>query len=170
MSLQNFRYCPRCQVALVTKEQDQTTYKQCPHCGHRQYQEPKVSVVARIAHRNKLLLIQRAVNPRLGHWGFPGGFLNVNEMPEAALKREVREETSLTISVKALLEIFPMEGRGPGIPGIVLAYDCACLSNPESARAADDAKQVRWCGPGQIPVPIAFSSTQYMIQQWLRQG
>ena len=172
MSLQDYRYCPRCRKAMITAGPNPGEYRRCLQCGFRQYQEPKVGVIARVVHANRLLMIQRAVNPGRGAWGFPGGFLNVDEMPESALKREVGEETGLTIAVQKLLDIFPMEGRGPGIPGIVLAYGCDCLGNPDTIRAADDAMQARWCLPDQIPQPIAFESTGSLIRQWQqhRQG
>ncbi len=169
MSFASHNYCPRCQTPLCTAHESHVTYKHCAQCGYRHYQEPKVSVIARIVHAKRILLIQRAVNPNRGAWGFPGGFLNVNEMPITALQREVREETSLDIAVQTLLGIFPMEGRGPGIPGIVLAYACICLSDPEDLRPADDAQQARWCTTHQMPTPIAFTSTRELIQQWQQQ-
>ncbi len=169
MSLQAYKYCPQCRSDMRTVHQNPGTYKHCLHCGYRYYQEPKVSVIAHIVHSDRLLMIQRAVNPGLGAWGLPGGFLNVDEMPATALQREVMEETALTIAVERLLDIFPMEGRGPGIPGIVLAYGCVCQSDPASLRAGDDAMQARWCRVDQIPQPIAFASARTLIRQWQQQ-
>lgn len=162
-----FRFCPSCTSPLVPDAGAVCLH--CRACGFRHYREPKVSVIGRISHGNRLLLIQRAVEPGLGQWGFPGGFLNVDEMPAQALVREVQEETGVQIEVQALLDIFPMEGRGPGIPGLVLAYAAVCASDPDQARAGDDARCVRWCRHDQIPAPVAFRSTRRLLAQWQAQ-
>ena len=143
------------------------TYLLCDSCEFRFYREPKVSVLARIEHKGSLLFIKRAVEPGLGCWCFPGGFLNYGETPEQALKRETLEETALNIQVKGILAVFPMEGRGMPVPGIVLAYRALCLGNPNAARAGDDAADIRWCKPTDLPLPLAFQSTSNLITDWL---
>ncbi len=45
---------------------------------------------------NAILLAKRAVEPAKGHWGLPGGFIELNETPEEAAIRELKEETNLT--------------------------------------------------------------------------
>ncbi len=42
----------------------------------------------------KLLLTQKKSGPYKGLWGLPGGMIEFNETPEAALKREILEETA----------------------------------------------------------------------------
>lgn len=160
------RFCPCCAAPLTDATQGEAPCRHCQACGFRYYREPKVSVIGRVQAGHRLLFIQRAVAPGVGQWGFPGGFLNVDEMPEEALIREVREETALAIEVRALLDIYPMEGRGSGIPGIVLAYDAACLDDPDAARAGDDAGQVLWCDGSRVPSPLAFASTRHLVARW----
>ncbi len=160
-------FCPQCATKLSQAAEAQVAYLHCRACGFRFYREPKVSVVARIEHAGQLLFIQRAIAPGLGQWCFPGGFLNFGETPEQALQRETREETSLEVGVGGILAVFPMEGRGTQVPGIVLAYAASCLGDPQSIQAADDAGDIRWCHPGNPPGPLAFRSTAQLIADWL---
>ncbi len=161
------RFCPQCATALAQDAEGSVSFLHCHGCGFRYYREPKVSVVARIEHGGRLLFIQRGVEPGLGKWCFPGGFLNFGETPEQALRRETREETSLDIQIQGILAVFPMEGRGPRVPGVVLAYAAFCLGDPEGVQAADDASDIRWCSPTEFPGPLAFRSTQALISDWV---
>ena len=45
---------------------------------------------------NRILLLEHVFRPDSG-WGLPGGFLNAGEQPEAALRRELREEIGIEV-------------------------------------------------------------------------
>ena len=45
----------------------------------------------------EVLLLNHVLRPGSG-WGVPGGFLNVFEQPEAAFRREVKEETGIDVT------------------------------------------------------------------------
>ena len=49
-----------------------------------------------INHENKVLLLDHVLRPASG-WGIPGGFINANESPVEAIRRELREEIGLEI-------------------------------------------------------------------------
>src|ERR1043166_9655771 len=46
--------------------------------------------------RGEVLLLDHLLRPKSG-WGPPGGFLERGEQPETALKREIKEETTLEL-------------------------------------------------------------------------
>ncbi len=48
--------------------------------------------------RGRILLLQHRFRPGSG-WGIPGGFIQPREQPEAAIRRELREEIGLEIEV-----------------------------------------------------------------------
>ena len=51
----------------------------CGQCGHVDYQNPKVVAGAVVALDGRVLLCRRAIEPRLGFWTFPAGFMELNE-------------------------------------------------------------------------------------------
>lgn len=163
MALEAYRFCPRCMAPLRSGRDGSVHYRFCPQCEFRIYAEPKVAVVARIERAGTVLLVRRAIEPGQGLWSLPGGFLNVDETPAQALRREVREETAVDIEPADLLGVFPMEGRGSGIPGIVLAYGAVCLSDPQTVLAGDDAADAQWCRPEHPPGPLAFAATRQLL-------
>ena len=46
----------------------------------------------------RLLLIERGNEPCKGQWAFPGGFMNIDETADDAARRELKEETGLTVA------------------------------------------------------------------------
>ena len=62
--------------------------------------------VAAIIFNNKgeLLLLNHILRPKF-NWGIPGGFINHGEQPEAALRRELREETGIELENVEMLRV-----------------------------------------------------------------
>jgi ADP-ribose pyrophosphatase YjhB (NUDIX family) len=55
-----------------------------------------------IVRDGKLLLLRRAIEPAVGRWAFPAGFVEPGETAEQAIVREVAEETQLAVEVRYL--------------------------------------------------------------------
>ena len=62
--------------------------------------------VAAIIFNNKgeLLLLNHILRPKF-NWGIPGGFINPGEQPEAALRRELREETGIELENVKMIRV-----------------------------------------------------------------
>ncbi|MGF7237522.1 MAG: NUDIX hydrolase [Frankia sp.] len=91
--------------------------------------------------QGRLLLIQRANAPGRGQWSLPGGRVEPGETDEAALVREMAEETGLEIVVGPLL------GRVERPAGDDAVYDIADhLAHVVSGvpLAGDDASDLGW--------------------------
>ena len=73
----------------------------------RRYPErPIVGVGAVIVQDGKVVLIRRRYEPLQGQWSLPGGGVEVGETLEAAVAREMLEETGLEVEVGPVIEVF----------------------------------------------------------------
>ena len=53
----------------------------------------------------KVLLLDHVFRPSPSGWGIPGGFVNENEQPEEALRRELCEEIGLQIESLEMVSV-----------------------------------------------------------------
>ena len=162
----NFRYCPFCASPVVEKVRFNALRPVCSACGFVQFHDPKVAVIALVLHEDRVLLIQRAVDPGKGEWSLPGGYMDAGEMPQEALQRELQEEVGLRIKIGELLEIFPMVGDEGERIGIVLAFQVEPSDSPEIPFVADDAQDAGWFSSDDIPAKLAFESTEMLLKNW----
>jgi ADP-ribose pyrophosphatase YjhB (NUDIX family) len=110
---------------------------------------PIVAVGAVIFDGDRVLLVRRGQEPLKGEWSLPGGAVEAGESLEAALAREVREETALDVEVGALVEVLDSirrdaDGRAE-YHYIIIDY--ACRPRPGSSTVpvrGTDAADVRW--------------------------
>lgn len=99
---------------------------------------PKHSVsVAGIVVREdgRVLVIRRDDN---GHWEAPGGVLELDESFEGGVRREVLEETGLTVEVERLTGVYKNLTHGI----VALVYRCRLLAG--DAHPTAEAREVRW--------------------------
>ena len=72
---------------------------------------PIVGAGVVIVDGDRVLLVKRAHEPLKGEWSLPGGAVEVGDAVEAALVREVREETCLDVTVGPVVEVLDRIGR-----------------------------------------------------------
>ena len=89
----------------------------------------------------RVLLVKRGRPPRKGAWSLPGGHVEGGETLEAAIVREVLEETGLTVRVTAPLGVVRLSGEGFRYE--IHEFRCS-IEGPSSAVAGDDAAEVAW--------------------------
>lgn len=163
----NYRYCPYCAAPLAVQERYGAQRPACPACGFTQFHDPKVAAVAQVTCGGRVLLVRRALNPGRGLWALPGGYVDAGELPEAALRRELREEVGLEVGGLHLLATFPLAGHPRGAQGFVLAYAAPLDSIALPALAAqDDVQEARWFAPDELPAELAFDSTARLLAEW----
>ena len=107
---------------------------------------PFLGVGALIFEGAKILLVERAKEPLKGYWSLPGGILETGEKLEAAIRREVLEETGLEVEPLSIFEIFerimPDAGGRPEYHYVLIDYLC----RPTGGRlqAASDVSRAEW--------------------------
>lgn len=133
----------------------------CPACGFVYYTDPKVAAGALLVEDRSVLLVRRTVDPYIGAWSIPAGFVNAFEDPAQAAARECREETCLEVQVDGLYEM--ITGREhPRGADIFLVYLAKRVGG--TLRAADDADGAAWFSLDDLP-QLAFQSTRRILEK-----
>ena len=162
------RFCPRCGHLLkpVQLPDDDRMRRICSVCGRIDYRNAKPCAGVLVVRDEQLLLVRRAVEPYRSCWDIPGGFLEVDELPNEGAMREVEEETGLEV---ALTELF-------GFYAGHYSYDhegIRCLNiyflgevTGGNEQPGDDAADLAWFGPEELPEAIAFKHAHRVLDDW----
>lgn len=101
-----------------------------------------VSVAAAIVDdHGRILALRRRDN---GHWEPPGGVLEMDESITGGLRREVEEETGLTI------EPGPLTGVYKNLPQGIVALVFRCTAVGGTLTPTAEAQDFKWLGPDEI--------------------
>jgi 8-oxo-dGTP diphosphatase len=121
----------------------------------------------------RLLLIRRGHEPGRGLWSIPGGRIEAGESDDAALVREVREETGLIVMPGRLLGSVRRAagGGGPdgsdGFDGAVLDIrDYAATITGGVLVAGDDADDAVWAGPAELATLPLTDGLLDVLRSW----
>jgi 8-oxo-dGTP diphosphatase len=154
-------YCFSCgsktEPRLVAKQ----VQRACPRCDRIFFRNPKVVVIALIEDGGRVLLGRRDIEPGRGLRGLPGGFVDWNEHPEAAVTRECAEEMLVEVEP---LELLPVQNIVLDEVGIVFLPYRARLIGGEPG-AGDEVQEIGWFTPNGLP-PVAFPSHRQVLQRW----
>jgi 8-oxo-dGTP diphosphatase len=145
-------YCPQCGHLLEEREAYGRLRPVCPNCGHVVFRNPKVAAGVIIARDGAILLNQRDIDPGLGKWGLPAGYVAI---------REVREETGLDVRLDALLGVYSNLERG-----VVLVIYCASVVGGALV-AGHETRAVDFFSPDALP-ELAFAQNVEIIADWLK--
>jgi ADP-ribose pyrophosphatase YjhB (NUDIX family) len=77
----------------------------CDKCGHKFHINPIPTVGAVVPRKDadEVLISTRGINPFKGKLETPGGFVDTNEAPREAIKRELKEELNLNLHIKEVI-------------------------------------------------------------------
>jgi ADP-ribose pyrophosphatase YjhB (NUDIX family) len=155
-----FRFCPRCGADRPADNAGQVPFR-CAACGLVYFFNPTVAAAAWLFDAaGRVLLFRRTHDPAKGKFAIPGGFVDIGETAEGALRREVREEVGLEVSDVRVLTSFPNRYlyREVTYPVVDLIFT-ATAGAPESARPLDAVSGIEWKHPTEIdPADLAFPS------------
>ena len=109
-----------------------------------------------------VLLVERGGEPFAGQWALPGGFVREAESLEAAARRELTEETGLTLSFFEQLYTFGAPDRDPRGRVITVAFYALVkeLAQPP-LRATGDAAAAKWFSEKDLPA-LAFDHREIL--------
>ncbi len=136
----------------------------CLDCGHIFYENPKIVVSSVVEHDGRVLLCRRAIQPRLGFWTLPAGYLEMGETLAEGAAREADEEACAHIEIEGVLALYSIAriGQVQVIHRARFAHDL-----PHVAPGAESL-DVRLFAPAEIPwTELAFPSVHWSLDAWL---
>jgi len=111
----------------------------------------------------RVLLIQRKHEPYTGKWALPGGFVEMDETLDAAVMRELAEETGLTNVRLEQFHTFGAPDRDPRGRTISVAFVALIDLKRRAVKAADDAEAVEWYTVDDLP-ELAFDHRDIILR------
>jgi ADP-ribose pyrophosphatase YjhB (NUDIX family) len=116
----SINFCSECGNSVDRKIPEGETLLRavCPACQTIHYQNPKVVAGSIPEWEDKILLCRRAIEPRLGLWTFPAGFMEMGESTEEAAARETLEEAHADIHIHSLFGLFSL----PHVSQVYVVY------------------------------------------------
>ena len=164
--MQPKQYCHYCSGALERKFIEGGNRLFCAACSQPIYENPiPATCVVVTAEQSRILLVKRNVEPKIGWWCLPGGFMELGETPEEAALRELREETGIQGRIERLIGV--CSDKSPQYETVLMVGYLAD-HNGDKPHPGDDAEEVRWFPFTDIP-PVAFTSHIYFIEKALNQ-
>ncbi|MGK2966433.1 MAG: NUDIX hydrolase, partial [Tepidiformaceae bacterium] len=141
------RYCMHCGQRLTSALPEGDTKRRlvCLDCGFIHYINPRpVAGTIPVDGEGRALLVRRAIEPKIGHWVFPGGYMDIGESAEEAAARETMEEACLEVANLRLLGVYTRQG--PGV--VVIVYEAEALG---VGAIGNETSEIGWFHPHEIP-------------------
>jgi len=130
-----------------------------PHSDREYPSRPIVGVGAVVLCGDSVLLIRRGHEPLRGEWSIPGGAVELNERLDAAVAREVLEETGVEVEVGSIVEVVDrirpdLDAGRPQFHYVLVDFLCRPASAAE--------------GAARTPLPLATASSDADEARWVR--
>jgi len=97
-------FCSECgeKVRVGVPEDDNRPRHICDACDTIHYHNPKIVAGTVPVYGDKVLLCKRAIEPRIGYWTLPAGFMENEETTAEAAARETWEEAQAKVDISHL--------------------------------------------------------------------
>lgn len=160
--MNTYKYCHLCGAACL---EGHTQPWKCSGCGNERFDNPRPTVdLALFNEEGQILISERAMEPAIGKFDLPGGFVEPKETLEEAVTREAHEELGLSAddyttpiySHSCISEYKYSEDHYD----ITAAIFYARILKPENIVAQDDAASVRFVSLDELDT-IDFSIADY---------
>jgi len=156
-------FCSHCgaRVELRVPDGDALPRHVCPACQTIHYLNPKMVVGCIPEWEDRILLCRRAIEPRLGKWTVPAGFMENGETTFDGAKRETLEEANARVDIVNLYALYNI----PHINQVYLLFRARLLDLDFSA--GSETLEVRLFDEADIPWgEIAFATVRNTLQHY----
>lgn len=136
----------------------------CADCGHIAYENPKIVVGSVVEHDGRILMCRRAIEPRMGFWTLPAGYMELGETLEEGAAREALEEAEAVIEIEGILGVFSIARIGQ--VQVIFRARLQDAATPAFGPGVESL-EVRLFAPEDIPWnEIAFPSVHWALHAW----
>jgi len=159
-----YRFCPRCGGDLERRVVKATEPQRlvCLNCSFIFYQDPKVVAGTIFTVDGGIALLKRGVEPALGKWVFPGGYVDRGESVQEAAIRETKEESQVDVKLGPLLNVYSY----PRSPNVIIVYTAQVVAG--ELAAGDESVEANLFAPTNIPWnELAFDSTKDALSDYI---
>jgi 8-oxo-dGTP diphosphatase len=159
-----WKSCPRCRSSLEIEGGEAS----CRSCGLTVHANPAPTASALLLDQEgRVLLARRANDPGAGKWDLLGGFVHEGEGALEALRRELREETGLTVEPEEFVGVYPDRYGDEGLYTFNLYWTARATGG--ELRLDDELAEVAWFAPDRIPPPeeFAFANVVEALREWI---
>lgn len=133
----------------------------CAHCGTIHYQNPRNVVGTVPVWGEQVLLCKRAIEPRLGWWTLPAGFMELGETTSQCAERETFEESGARVELQQLFSVQSV----PHVDQVHLFY--LAKMNEPVFEAGEESLEVRLFHEHEIPWDeIAFTTVSQTLRHF----
>jgi ADP-ribose pyrophosphatase YjhB (NUDIX family) len=159
------KFCPLCGAAMASRTilPEDAPRKVCIRCGFVLFPGPKLVAGCFVVDAGRVLLIRRGIEPAVGRWTFPGGYVDFGENTADAAVRETCEEVKMRVTLGPLLGVF-VDAMSPALTVVVY------LAEPgaDTPSVTDEATEVRYFAPDDVPWhDLAFPTTTDALTAWV---
>lgn len=154
-------FCSQCgaSVSLRVPTGDHLPRYTCDRCSTIHYQNPKIVAGCIAEWHDTILLCKRAIEPQLGRWTLPAGFMENNETTHEAAARETREEAQANVTNLGLYSMHSL----PHISQVYLIFRGQLVAG--AAAPGPESLEVKLCRENEIPWDdIAFSVIREVLE------
>ena len=166
----HFHFCPRCGRPGKPPAAGQPLA--CTQCGFTFFFGAAIATATFIRREDgRVIFLRRAKDPAKGKLAPPGGFVDIGERAEDALRREIREEVGLEVRTPEFLCSFPNLYPFLGVDYPVLDFFFTAEAvESTTACALDEAESICWLEPTREVrlEDLAFPSVRAAWQVWLQ--
>ncbi|HEX5806356.1 MAG TPA: NUDIX hydrolase [Macromonas sp.] len=167
MSRSQIKHCRTCGTQVehrVPDDGDTKVRAVCPSCGTIHYENP-LNVVGTVPywgqHGEQVLLCKRNIEPRLGKWTLPAGFMELGESTAEGALRETIEEAGAEVEMEGLFTLLNVVRAGQ----VHLFYRARLLS--DRFEPGVETQEARLFHEHEIPwEEIAFRTVQETLQRY----
>ena len=152
-------FCQDCGHTLSERDIQGKVRPYCLNCGYIVYLDPKLAAVVLISIGEKLVLVQRDIQPAIGKWAFPSGFIDRGEEVQTGAIREVKEETGLVVEIDGFIGVYSDTSN----PVILLVYSAKPVGG--HMIAGDEVRDVALFSPDELP-DLPFCHDKQMLHDW----